>query len=126
MNTFGEFYDVIVVANAGAVESEMYMEEWESLVDQQRWDEVLAMELTEGLIKCFAEDMHTYIRERMVGICTDELYESVFVAGREFLKIITQVSKEFGVDVAQVCGLPLTISEAISLSRDRKGETFES
>lgn len=57
-------------------------------------------------------------RQRIAGICTDELYEMVIKEDRAFLEEIAQKAVEQGVtgiDMDWVRGIPLTFSEAMAI-----------
>ena len=111
-STFGDFYDE--VEKIPNVEAAVHMEMWVALVDDAKWQEVRASALTEEWVRCFAEDMMNYWRERMQGICTDALYESAGRRGREFMDHIKAVAKGFGYDIAATCDAPATLSEALT------------
>lgn len=110
--TFGDFFDVVYQTKT--FEPSAWMDEWKDMVDQNRWEEVRATPLTDDWVACFAEDMATFFRKRMAGICTEELYDSVSKDGRVFLAEITAKAKHFGVDVSAQTGVPVTPTAAVA------------
>jgi hypothetical protein len=110
--TFGEFYDG--VRTTEIFEGQIWMDEWKTMVDASRWQEVRQMELADELVIRFAEDMVTAFQERMQSICTDALYNSTSQRGHAFLIEIRDVAQRFGVDVSQSVGAPITPTEAVA------------
>ena len=72
------------------------------------------MELTDDLVRCFAENMVIMFQVRMQSICTNELYNSTHRKGCVFLREVKDVVQRFGVDVSQVINVPITPTEAVA------------
>jgi len=98
MVNYGEFIDrAYDLANNLGVS--LYVEDWMKLATPDQWKEYRQMQLTKGLVINFAEDMSTFIYERLSGICTDGFYTIVYNDGHAFLRAIHKLSKECGLEI---------------------------
>lgn len=116
MKTFGEFFDAVEQwAEENANEGEFHLENWVALSTPEKWEQARKTELTLEHFRFFAEDMASYIMERLQGICTDALYQVVTQEGHEFLKAIIEIGRTSGLQFADnEINLPLTPTEALA------------
>lgn len=113
--TFGEFFDI--VAQTKIFAGKMWLEEWQEMVTASEWADIRQLPLSDDLVVRFAKDMVAAFRERMAGICTDALYQSISREGHAFLIEVKAVALCFQVDVAADVDVPITPSEAIKKAR---------
>ena len=131
MNTFGDFYDAVLKRTEEGehpmFDSKAHIEDWVNGsgpytathgMEPDQWEEVRAMELTEGLVVRFAEDMLTAMQKRIAHICTEEMYEIAGEEARTFRKMISDVAVEFGFHIESTCSQPLTPTEALQRYTD--------
>ena len=114
MKSFGEFFDSVQrwAASEHNVDAQIYLEEWIGLVTPEKWQEARGLELADDLFTNFAEDMHSYVVERLQGICGDELYTMTMQSGHEFLKKIASIGKEYGIEMSEdQIDIPFTLSD---------------
>jgi len=109
-STYGEFIDLI--EQTECVEGKIFIEKWKALATEEDWARFRPMSLTPELVTSFAEDMISYFRERIAGICTDELYTQVKREAHAFLQEVHEKAAQFGVQVElNRIDVPLTPSE---------------
>jgi len=116
MKTFGEFFTAVKqwAEENGNIDAQIFMEEWQTLVSEEKWQEAMAMEFSKGLFLAFAEDMANYFRERLRGICGDKLYQMTMESGHEFLPAIAEIGKQFGIQAeTSEIDTPLSMSDAL-------------
>ncbi len=126
MKTFGEFFDTVSdwAKREGNVDAQIFMEEWPALATPEKWQEARALEFAEDLFRNFAEDMATYIRERIAGIDGEELYDMTMDDGHSFLQTIADQGRIFGLVIeTDEVDVPLSPSDAIArAAMGKKGE----
>ncbi|MEX1997515.1 MAG: hypothetical protein WEA04_02445 [Candidatus Andersenbacteria bacterium] len=110
--TFGDFFDA--VRETEIVEGQIWMDEYRDLLDEARWQKTRQMQLTDELVTCFAQNMVVMFGQRMLSICTHELYVSTGKRGHAFLTEVRNAAQRFGVDVSQVIDVPITPTEAVA------------
>ena len=98
---FGEFFDALLEAirKAGNIEAESFIEDWTDLFSDDEWQKKRDMLLNEEMVLVFADDMARMIWARIVGICTEALYNSSLKSGHDFLRQMQEVSKVLGLAI---------------------------
>ena len=115
-HTYGEFIDLMekLAEETGNVDAQISIEEWKALATEEQWKEFRPLPLGPGLVISFAEDMAFYFRERIAGICTDELYVHIKKESHAFLRQVYEKAAKFGVQLElNQIDAPLTPSEAM-------------
>ena len=117
MKTFGDFFDVMEcwAKEHSNVDAQIFLEEWVQLVSPQQWQEARALEFAEDLFRNFAEDMASYLRERIASICSDALWTSTMKKGHAFLAVIAEQGTIFGLAINPgEVDVPLSPSDALA------------
>jgi hypothetical protein len=118
MRTFGEFYDAVYgwCTAKSYFEGHTHMKDWTEIPNPEvTWEEARAMEFSGGLFNAFAQDMATYLMERVQRICTDALWQRTMTEGHEFLKAITQTGRDFGLNVMDYeVDVPLSFFDSLA------------
>lgn len=113
MATYGDFIDA--VTKIDIIEAEIMIAGWVHLADEEEWQRYRPMTLELDHVICFAEDMQTYLRERLNGICGEELYADTIERGHEFLQAIHRIGEDLlGTSIDKnTIDVPLTLSDAL-------------
>jgi len=112
MVNYGEFIDRAYKLSQQFGEVSFYIKGWMELAAPEKWKEYRQMQLVEGLVTNFAEDMQTIISEKLAGISTNDFYTRLYNDGHAFLHSLHNLSKECGLEIElkKVDG-PLTITD---------------
>lgn len=122
IKTFGEFFAVVVkwAEENKNHEAQGFLNQWKGMASEEYWKEVEAMPFDRDLYLNFSEDMATFYRERIAGICTKGLYSLFMESGHSFLQAIYTIGKESGMDIGiEKIDVPLSISDAIRMAQMR-------
>lgn len=112
---FGDFFDRVELwTEEKNLEAQLFLESWTGLFDQMKWHDFRSQPLTRESFMAFCTEMAGYYRARINTISGTDQHARITKEGRNFLKFLAEIGREFGLDVTdEQVDVPLTPTEIV-------------